>query len=214
MSTSILFNGGNVDPIFPSRGIRQGDPLSPYLFILCMEVLGHLIEEKCKAHSWNPVKSSKSGATFSNLFFADDLVLFARADYVNCSAIRDVLDDFCTRSSQTISESKFRVFFSPNVDIDTRESLCDILGFRSTPNLGRDLGFPIKHRGANNHDLNFILDRIKQKLAGWKANLLSLAGRVVLIQASTSTILAYLMQCTALLEKLLNNIDRVNRNFL
>ena len=46
VSTSILFNGGNKEPILLSRGIRQGDPLSPYLFILCMEVLGHLIEEK------------------------------------------------------------------------------------------------------------------------------------------------------------------------
>ena len=45
VSTSILFNGGNVDPIFPSQGIRQGNLLLPYLFILCMEVLGHIIEE-------------------------------------------------------------------------------------------------------------------------------------------------------------------------
>ena len=126
MSTSILFNGGNVDPILPSQGIRQGDPLSPYLFILCMEVLGHLIEEKCGECSWNPVKSSKSRATFSHLFFADDLVLFAKVDYVNCMAIRDVLDTFCTRFGQSISESKSQVYFSPNVDIDSRESLCDI----------------------------------------------------------------------------------------
>lgn len=95
ISTSILFNGGNVDPIFPSRGIRQGDLLSPYLFILCMEVLGHLIEEKYGDCSWNLVKSSKSGVAFSHLFFLDDLVLFVKVDYVNCMAIRDVLDAFC-----------------------------------------------------------------------------------------------------------------------
>ena len=83
-----------------------------------------------------------------------------------------------------------------------------------TPNLGKYLGFPLKHRGGNNQDLNFILDRVKQKLAGWKANLLSLAGRTVLIQASTSTIPAYVMQCTALPKKLLDDIDRVNHNFL
>ena len=59
-----------------------------------------------------------------------------------------------------------------------------------------------------------MLERVKQKLAGWKANLLSLAGRVVLIQASTSTIPAYIMQITALPKKLIDNIDRVNRNFL
>ena len=214
VSTSILFNGGNMEPIFPSRGIRQGDPLSPYLFILCMEALGYLVDEKCKDKSWSPVKSSNNGVAFSHLFFVDDLVLFAKADFVNCSTIWDVLDSFCANFGQSTSESKSKVFFSPNVDVDTRESLCDILGFRSTPNLGKYLGFPLKHHGNNNEDLNFVLERVKQKLAGWKANLLSLAGRVVLIQASTSTIPAYIMQSTALPKKFLDNIDRVNRNFL
>ena len=86
----------------------------------------------------------------SHLLFGDDLVPFAKADHVNCSTIRDVLDVFCVRSGQSINESKSRVYFSPNIDMDTRESLCDILGFRSTPNLEKYLGFPIKHHGGNN----------------------------------------------------------------
>ena len=51
-SISILVNGGKLDSFAPSHGIRQGDPLSPYLFILCMEYLSYLIEEKCVDGSW------------------------------------------------------------------------------------------------------------------------------------------------------------------
>ena len=123
-------------------------------------------------------------------------MLFARADYTNCSAIRDVLDDFCASSGQTISESKSRVYFSPNVDCDTKESLSDILGFQSTLSIGKYLGIPIKVLDSLTQDFNFIVDRMKQKLAGWKTSLLSQAGRAVLVQSSLSIIPNYVMQCT------------------
>ena len=127
------------------------------------------------------MKASRSGPAFSHLMFADDLVLFAKANLLNCSTIKDVLDEFCDMPGQTISEAKSKDYFSPNMDQDTRESLSDILGFTSTPNLGKYLGIPIKHPNSSSQDFNFILDRVKQKLAGWKANLLSLARRAVLV---------------------------------
>ena len=58
-STSILFNGGKLDSFKPTRGIRQGDPLSPYIFILCMEYLGYLINRECMDKRWVPMKASK-----------------------------------------------------------------------------------------------------------------------------------------------------------
>ena len=214
VSTSILVNGDALDPIYPSRGIRQGDPLSPYLFILCMEFLGHLVEEKCRENLWQPVKVSQSGPAFSHLIFADDIVFFAKADLTNCIAIRDVLDVFCNLSGQSVSEAKSRIYFSSNVDIDTRESLSDVLGFSSTPNIGNYLEIPLRVTGDSSNEFNFILDRVKQKPAGWKANLLSLAGRNVLIQASTAAIPSYVMQCNLLPRRILDGIDRVNHDFL
>ena len=53
-STSILVNGDALERFEPSRGIRQGDPLSPYIFILCMDYLGHFIEQKCVKGDWTP----------------------------------------------------------------------------------------------------------------------------------------------------------------
>ena len=69
-----------------------------------MKVLGALIEDKCKEKLWNLVKSSQSGPAFSHLFFANDLMLFAKADWKNFIAIRDVLDTMCSLLGHKISE--------------------------------------------------------------------------------------------------------------
>ena len=171
-SISILFNGGALDPFHPTRSIRQGDPLSPYLFILCMEVLGGLISEKCSAKLWNLVKASQGGLAFSHLFFANDLVLFVKAGRKNCMVIRDALDTFCSLSRQKVSHEKSRVYFSPNVVVDNRADLCELLRFWSTPSLGKYLGLHIKHSGIN-QDFGYIIEQMQNLLVGWKANLLS-----------------------------------------
>ena len=68
------------------------------------------------------------------------------------------------------------MYFSPNVNRDNGESLCDILRFASTLFLGKYLGVSLKQPGSSSQDYNFILDRVKQKLSEWKVKLLSLAG--------------------------------------
>ncbi len=114
-STSLLFNGGKLNQFFPSRGIRQGDPLSPFLFLLCIEYLGWLIEQKCDDGEWTKVKASRGGPGFSHVFFVDDLLLFAKANTKNYEAISNVLEEFCAMSGQKVSKAKSRLFFSPNV---------------------------------------------------------------------------------------------------
>ena len=141
-------------------------------------------------------------------------MLFSKANADNCNAIREALDTFCRCSGQIVSDSKSRVYFSLNINHDDREAFSDILGFHKTESLGKYLGFPIKHQGNNNQDFGFVLDRMKSKLAGWKANFLSMAGRANLIQASSLAIPAYIMQSNLLPNNVLDGIDPVNRNFL
>ena len=106
----------------------------------------------------------------------------------NCHSIRDTLDTFCELSGQKVNMTKSKVFFSPNIGKETRDSLCSILGFKSTPNLGKYLGFPIQHKNSSSWDFDFILERVQNKLQGWKANLLSMAGRLILTKAVISVI--------------------------
>lgn len=76
VSLSILWHDNKFDSFQPSRGIRKGDPLSPFLFILCIEVLSHDINEAMKASVWKDARLSRHGHVLSHLCFADDLLLF------------------------------------------------------------------------------------------------------------------------------------------
>ena len=102
-STSLLFNGSKLQPFCPSRGIRQGDPISPYLFLLCMEFLGAQITKMCEDNKWDMVKASRSGPSFSHVFFADDIMIFAKANTKNCNAIMEVLNNFCNLAGQKVN---------------------------------------------------------------------------------------------------------------
>lgn len=75
----VLRNGEKSECFRPERGIRQGDPLSPYLFVLCMDKLGHMIDKAVQSKSWCPLLPARDGPSISHLFFADDLILFAEA---------------------------------------------------------------------------------------------------------------------------------------
>ena len=213
-SISILFNGSKLNSFKPSRGIRQGDPLSPYLFILCMEYLGALIEKECVAKRWIPIKASRENVAISHLFFADDLMLFAKVSKEGCEAIKDVLDVFCVESGQKISLEKSWIYFSPNVQSNIKDKACEYLGIHETTNIGRYLGFPLRHKGATRRQFNFVAERVISKLAGWKAKFLPFAGRTVLVKSVMTVIPNYVMQGVALPTHLCDKLDKINRDFL
>ena len=79
---------------------------SPYLFILCMEFLGHLIEEKCVNGDWVPIKASRENIGIFHFFCVDDLILFAKVKEKACEAISKVLNRFCKELGQKVSLEK------------------------------------------------------------------------------------------------------------
>ena len=89
---SVLINGEPTQVIHPSRGLRQGDPLSPYLFLLCSEGLHFLLHRATKARQILGVSICKKGPRLTHLFFADDSLIFCKASLVECQKIQDLLD--------------------------------------------------------------------------------------------------------------------------
>lgn len=212
--TSVLFNGSEVEDILPTRGIRQGDSMSSYIFILCLEILGWLIEEKCELRKWNSLKIGRGGLEISRLFFADDLILMGKANDKTCVAMMDVLETFCCFSGQKVNKTKSKILFSPNVDVDQKRRIVNRLDIRETNNLGKYLGVPIGPGKPKKEDYNFLVEKVRTKMAGWKANLLSQMGRNVLIQSVTATIPSYYMQPKSLPTRINSELDKINRDCL
>lgn len=143
---TILYNGSRTISFYTSRGLRQGDPLLPYLFILCMEVLSHQINKVVLQTKCTPIKISLHGPHLSHLFFVDDLVLIAQATKENSRTILRILICFCSWSEQSINNSKWKIPFSNNCNDFIHSRISNSLKIKATHSFGKYLGFPIFHK--------------------------------------------------------------------
>jgi len=213
-SFSILWHGEKIEAFSPSRGVRQGDPLSPYLFVLCMERLNHLIVAAVERGDWKPVKASRGGPPIASLFFADDLILFGEASLSQARVIKDCLDTFCKASGQRVSFHKSSIFFSNNTEDNLARIISEEMEIPRTFDLGQYLGMPTLNSRVSRQTFSKISDRVNKRLAGWKSKILSTADRVTLIQSTLSSIPYFAMQTAKLPRSLCDDLDRKFRRFL
>lgn len=180
---SLLWNGERTEAFKPQQGLRQGDPLSPYLFVLCMERLCHQIEFSVANKDWKPIQLSRGGPSLSHICFADDLILFAHASVSQVRVIRKVLETFCEASGQKVSLEKSVIYFSENVHRDLAASISNESGIKGTKELGKYLGMPVLQKRINKETFGEVIEKVSSKLAGWKRRFLSLAGRITLTKS-------------------------------
>lgn len=115
----VIFNNESVEPIFPRRGLCQGDPLSPYLFILCAEGLSTLIRKAEQRGYIHGISICSNAPIISHLFFGDDCFFFSRAEEREVNMIKNILEVYEAASGQSISLPKSEVYYSRSVPIPT-----------------------------------------------------------------------------------------------
>ena len=127
-SYSVLINGEPQGFVKPTRGIKQGDPLSPYLFLLCAEGLSAMllrVEEQKKIQG---ILSCRGGVRVSHLLFADDCLLFCQAKIEECQNLLHLLHSYEIASGQAINRGKTTLFFSKNIRANIKLAVQTMLG--------------------------------------------------------------------------------------
>ena len=139
---SVLINGVAHGTIHPSRGLRQCDPLSPSLFLLCAEGLSALIHQAARNKLITSISITRGCLKVTHLLFADDCILFCKAVPDECHLLRSILMDYEEASGQKVNTDKSSIFFSPNTAQDTRDEIFTILGPMQNTRHTKYLGLP------------------------------------------------------------------------
>ncbi|KAM1414771.1 hypothetical protein ACFX2I_006507 [Malus domestica] len=210
---AIMLNGQPGSKFVPFRGLRQGDPLSPYLFLLVSEVLSLLIQRASDTNKINGVQFNPQGPSISHIFFADDTLIFLKADKKNCSNIVNLIKEYCLASRQQVNMQMSNVFFGANLPSALRVDLEGILGMPAVENPGIYLGVPAIWGRSKKGGLAYVKERVLGRVQGWKQSTLSPAGNEVLIKAVVQAIPAYLMNIFKFPANVCNDLDFIISKF-
>lgn len=172
VSYYVLVNGEPTEFFKPTRGIRQGDLLSPYLFLLCLEGLTQLIK-----HTVLVVSLCQNGSKISQLFFffffVDDNLPFCKVQLGDVKTIEEILDKYEKTSGQKINKEKTTLFFSKSTSLDVKNLIKHYLGLLEIRAYEKYLGLPAVIGKNKRESLNNIKESVWAKLQGWKEKILS-----------------------------------------
>nr|XP_051221482.1 uncharacterized protein LOC127339703 [Lolium perenne] len=189
----VRFNSEETDTFIPTRGLRQGDPLSPYLFLLCAEGLSILLLYEEEVGGLDGLRVCRNAPSVSHLLFADDSLILMKADTDNATSLQQVLDTYCANSGQLVSLAKSSIYFSPNTNVLMRAEICQILHIDTEAISDKYLGLPALVGADKSDCFEHFIERIIQRINGWKEKMLSIGGKEILLKAVAQAISVYAM---------------------
>ncbi|CAM8966334.1 unnamed protein product [Rhodiola kirilowii] len=167
----------------PERGLRQGDPLSPYLFLVCAEWLAQKLRREQEKAKLEGIKICWGAPEVTHLFFADDSVIFLRARLEDVANLRRILALYEEISGQKVNVNKSEICFSCNVSPDLKDRICEMLEMKQVAKFSKYLGMPVVFSNNKTEMFSFIINKVWQKVQGWKEQTLSMAGKETLIKS-------------------------------
>ncbi|KAM0005117.1 putative RNA-directed DNA polymerase [Helianthus debilis subsp. tardiflorus] len=211
--SSILVNGSSTLELNVQRGVQQGDPLSPLLFIIAMEAL-HVATEKAKDLGiLNGVNTPCLGPNISHLLYADDILFVGEWSGPNFHNLARMLRCFNLSSGLKVRFTKSHLY---GVGVDNVEisRMASILDCNSGVFPFIYLGLPVGANMGLIKNWRPIVERFENKLSQWKARTLSLGGRLTLIKAVLGNLPTYYFSLFNAPVEVIKRLEKIRRKFL
>lgn len=208
-----ILNGLQFGRLVPEMGLRQGNPLYPYLFICVVEAFIAILARAETIGQIHGVKVAPTVPPVSTLCFADDTMIFCRATVKEAGRLRLLLDAHAKALGQVINFEKSSMTFGRGVNQGLKNQITSILGVQVVEQHRKYLGMPAVVGKYKQLIFSFLRDRVWRRINGWSERALSSAVKEVLIKAVLQSIPTYIMSCFLLPGYLINSQEAAIRSF-
>lgn len=211
-SFSVQVNGDLAGYFRSSRGLRQGCSLSPYLFVLCMNVLSMKIDQAAveKRFKFHPRCKSIS---LTHLCFADDPMVFVEGSHESIQGTLSVFDSFAEWSGLNISIDKSTIYLAGVAEIEEKRILSNF-PFAKGELPVRYLGLPLMTKAMRKQDFFPLVERIRCRIGTWTSRFLSYGGQLQHIQSELMSIINFSSSVYRLPSKCVQEFEQLCGAFL
>lgn len=151
--------------------------------------------------------------SLSHIFFADDALLFAKAELPECQSLMKILDTNGNASGQTMNLDKSGIFFSSNLNTIDKQLICSFLNIPPLKDDAKYLGLPSLWGRSKAEELSFLVEKTLKKMQGWKQRIISHSGKEVMIKDVAQAIPTYAMACFWFPQKIVDKLNSLIRHF-